>query len=182
MLGSGIMRFGACAACGLRLALGDDSANTGGRNDLFAQMRLALMLPRRDGGDFSAWPKPAAVFAAATQGGAAALGLHGKVGRIAPGQLADLVLLRAAAPACVAAAPTLDVLVQHAGPEHVDSVMVDGRWAMRSGVIVAFDEAAAIREAQAHAVAVQDRVAGNLPVLQAAMPAIAAALRDRVCG
>jgi cytosine/adenosine deaminase-related metal-dependent hydrolase len=121
------------------------------------------------------------VFAAATEGGAAALGLQGAVGRIAVGQLADLVLLRAADAACVAAAPTLDVLVQHAGPEHVDSVMVDGEWVMRGGNIVAFNEAAVILEAQAHAVALRERVAATLPVLQAAMPGIAAALGDRVC-
>jgi 5-methylthioadenosine/S-adenosylhomocysteine deaminase len=182
MLGSGVMRFGACAACGVRIALGSDSANTGGRNDLFAQMRLAMMLPRRDGGDFTAWPKPATVFAAATQGGAVALGVQGAVGRIAVGRLADVVLLRATASACVAAAPILDVLVQHAGPEHVDSVMVDGTWVMRAGTIVAFDEAAAIREAQTQAAAVRERVTANLPVIQAAMPGIAASLRELGCG
>jgi 5-methylthioadenosine/S-adenosylhomocysteine deaminase len=182
MLGSGVMRFGACAACGVRIALGNDSANTGGRHDLFAAMRLGMMLPRRDGGDFHDWPRPATMFAAATEGGAAALGLNGRLGRIAVGQLADLVLLDAAGVSCVAAAPTLDVLVQHAGPEHVDSVMVDGNWVMRSGRILAFDEAAVISEAKGHAAAVRERVAGGLPVLRAAMPEIAGGLQRRMCG
>ena len=174
MLGSGVMRWNACAACGVRLALGNDSANTGGRHDLFAQMRLALMLPRRDGGDAAAWPAPAAVFAAATQGGAAALGLHGTLGRIGPRQLADLVLLRATAAGTLVAAPTLDALVQHAGPEHVESVMIDGQWAMRAGRILAFDEAAALRDAQAQAAALHERAAVHLPALHAALPGLAA--------
>ena len=126
MLGGGVMRFGSCTACGLRLALGNDSANTAGRADHFAGMRLAMSLPRRDGGDFAAWPKPSEVFAAATAAGAAALGLKGQLGRIAEGQIADLVLVRAGQAGTLAARPALDVLVQHAGPEHVDSVMVDG--------------------------------------------------------
>jgi hypothetical protein len=39
--------------------------------------------------------------------------------------------------------------------------MVDGAWVMRGGVIVAFDEPAMIREAQAHAAALRERVAGT---------------------
>ena len=51
------MPWPACAACGLRVALGTDSANTGGRHDLFEIMRLAVMLPRREGGNPAAWPR-----------------------------------------------------------------------------------------------------------------------------
>jgi 5-methylthioadenosine/S-adenosylhomocysteine deaminase len=174
MLGSGMMRWCVCSACGVRLALGNDSANTGGRHDHFSQMRLALMLPRYESDSFSTWPRPAEVFLAATEGGAAALGLHGRLGRIAAGQLADLVLLRANDAASLAAEPTLDTLVQHAGPEHVQSVMVDGAWVMRDGRILAFDEAAALRAAYTAARALRERVAEKLPVLAAAMPDMAA--------
>ena len=174
MLGSGVMRLAQCAACGVRIALGNDSANTGGRHDHFATMRLALMLPSRDGRDFAAWPCPAEVFVAATEGGAAALGLHSQLGRIAAGQHAGLVLLRAGAAATLATQPSLDVLVQHAGPEQVDSVMVAGTWVMRSGHITAFDEAAALRDAQDQAALLRERVAAQLPVLRAAMPGITA--------
>jgi cytosine/adenosine deaminase-related metal-dependent hydrolase len=181
MLGSGVLRFGACAACGLRLGLGSDSANTGGRADLFAMMRLAMMLPRRDDGNFGTWPGADAVFAAATENGAAALGLKGRVGRIAEGQLADLVLVRAATAAGLAATPGLDVLVQHAGPEHVAAVMVGGEWVMRDGRILAFDETAMLAEAGEQARAVRARVANRMPVLMGAMPAMAARFL-RVCG
>jgi 5-methylthioadenosine/S-adenosylhomocysteine deaminase len=174
MLGSGLMRWCACAACGVRLALGNDSANTGGRYDHFSQMRLALMLPRHAGGDYSTWPRPREVFLAATESGAAALGLHGRVGRIVEGQLADLVLLRARGAGSLASEPTLDVLVLHAGAEDVRSVMIDGMWTMRDGRVLAFDEAAVLRDAEAQAMALHDRVAGRLALLTAAMPAMAA--------
>jgi 5-methylthioadenosine/S-adenosylhomocysteine deaminase len=174
MLGSGIMDLRGCRACGLRLALGTDSANTGGRHDLFAAMRLGLMLPRANDADFSTWPDAAQMLSAATEGGAAALGLKGRVGSIAAGQLADLVLVRAGDAGTVAGGYSLATLVQHAGPEHVDAVMIDGRWVLRGGRVLAFDEAAVLREAAAAAATLRERVAAALTPLQAEMPALAA--------
>ncbi len=46
MLGSGVLPFADSVEAGLTLALGTNSANTGGRHDLFEAMRLAIMLPR----------------------------------------------------------------------------------------------------------------------------------------
>lgn len=173
MLGSGVMPLGACRSCGLRVALGTDSANTGGRHDLWGVMRLAMMLPRRAGGDPALWPTGAQMLDMASAAGAAALGLHGQLGRIAPGQLADLVLVRSDAPGMLAFAPGCDALVQHAGPEAVDAVMVGGLWKMSAGRILAFDEAAALADA-AEAVAVLRRqVAGQWPKFAAAMPDVA---------
>jgi 5-methylthioadenosine/S-adenosylhomocysteine deaminase len=181
MLGSGIMNFCGCLSCGLRVALGTDSSNSGGRHDLFAIMRLGMMLPRAQGGDFTGWPDAARLFDAATQGGAAALGLKEELGRVAPGQLADLVLVRATGAATLAAKPSLATLVQHAGPEHVDAVMVDGRWVMRANRVLAFDEAAVLREAQAYVCMLRDRVAVPLTHLQATIPELASRFL-RVCG
>ena len=75
MLGSGIMPLGSCRACGLRVALGTDSANTGGRHDLWGVMRLAMMLPRRDGGDPASWPTGGEMLAHATEGGCGGIGI-----------------------------------------------------------------------------------------------------------
>jgi cytosine/adenosine deaminase-related metal-dependent hydrolase len=174
MLGSGVMSLRGCRACGLRVALGTDSANTGGRHDIFAVMRLAMMLPRGHDADFAAWPKPDAMLAAATEGGAAALGLKDRLGRIAPGQLADLVLVRAGDAGTLAGAASIATLVQHAGPEHVDAVMVDGRWVMRAGRIEAFDEAEMLRAAADYIGGLRERVAKGLAVLDGAMPEVAA--------
>ncbi len=181
MLGSGALNVNACRACGLRLGLGSDSANTGGRADMFALMRLAMMLPRRAEPDFAKWPDANTVFTAATEHGAAALGLAGQTGRIAQGQLADLVLVRANTAATVSASHNLDVLVQHAAPEHVASVMVDGAWVMRDGHILAFDEAAAISDAQSQAERLRDRNAPKMQTLLHEMPTMSARFL-RNCG
>ena len=149
MLGSGIMPLLEAQQAGLRVALGTDSANTGGRHDLFEAMRLALMLPRIGEPDHTRWPHGRDVLDMATRNGAAVLGLEDRAGRIAAGQLADLVLVRCRSVSTLALAPGQDVLVQHGGPEAVDSVMVDGRWVMRGQVLLAFDEAAALADAEA---------------------------------
>jgi 5-methylthioadenosine/S-adenosylhomocysteine deaminase len=176
MLGSGIMPLLDARRAGLRVALGTDSANTGGRHDLFEAMRLALMLPRVHDSDHARWPHGRDVLALATRNGAAVLGLEGQMGRIAPGQLADLVLVRCRAAGTLALATGEDALVQHAGPEAVDSVMVDGRWVMRRQVLLAFDEEAALADAEAAIAALRERTTANLATLDDALPVLAEAL------
>ena len=112
----------------------------------------------------------------ATRNGAAVLGLENRAGRIAVGQLADLVLVRCRTAGTLALEPGADALVQHGGPEWVDSVMVDGRWVMRGGVLLAFDEAAALADAETAIAALHQRTAAQLAMLDEALPALAQAL------
>jgi 5-methylthioadenosine/S-adenosylhomocysteine deaminase len=107
-------------------------------------MRLALMLPRPDTPDPRAWPRPARILDMATRGGARALGLAGRLGDLAPGYRADLVLLDPRDAALGGAAVTVPHLVQHASPGAVAAVMVEGRWVLRDRRILAFDEAAVL--------------------------------------
>jgi len=175
MLGSGIMPLLEARQAGLRVALGTDSANTGGRHDLFEAMRLALMLPRVGAPDHTRWPHGRDVLDMATRNGAAVLGLDSQAGRIGPGQLADLVLVRCRTSGTLALARGEDALVQHGGPEAVDSVMVDGRWLMRGQVLLAFDEAAALADAETAIAALHERTASKLAMLDGALPALALA-------
>jgi 5-methylthioadenosine/S-adenosylhomocysteine deaminase len=182
MLGSGIMPLLDTRRAGLRIALGTDSANTGGRHDLFEAMRLALMLPRVGERDHAHWPQGRDVLDMATQHGAAVLGLENRAGWIRIGQLADLVLVRCRTAGTLALAPREDALVQHGGPEFVDSVMVDGRWVLRRQALLAFDEAAALADAEAAIAALQERTAAQLAMLDEALPALAQALPDTDSG
>jgi 5-methylthioadenosine/S-adenosylhomocysteine deaminase len=172
MLGSGIMPLLDTRRVGLRVALGTDSANTGGRHDLFEAMRMALMLSRVGERDHAHWPHGRDVLDMATRNGAAVLGLEDRMGRIAAGQLADLVLVRCRTAGTLALAPGEDALVQHGGPEWVDSVMVDGRWLMREQELLAFDEAAALADAEAAIAALHERTVAKLAMLDGALPAL----------
>jgi 5-methylthioadenosine/S-adenosylhomocysteine deaminase len=98
----------------------------------------------------------------ATRGGARALGLAGRLGELAPGHRADLVLLDPRCAALAGAAVTLPQFVQHASGAAVAAVMVEGRWVLRDGRILTFDEDAVL-----------DRLAALGPeLLAAAGPAL----------
>ena len=100
------------------------------------------------------------------------------LGRIAPGRLADLVLVRQDAASTLALAGTEAALVQHGGPETVEAVMVDGRWLMRDRRIVAFDEAAAIGAARDAIAGIRERTAALVGTVAAAIPRLAARLAE----
>ena len=177
MLGSGLLAFQDCRRRGIRLALGTDSANTGGRHDLFDAMRLAMMLHRRPELDPADWPRAETVVEMATRNGAAVLGHADRLGRIAPGCAADLVLIRRRTSPHLLLADTVEGFVLHAGRDGVAAVMIDGAWVLREGRILAFDEDAAIRDAAAAQDALRARVGRDPERIAAALPHIAAALR-----
>jgi 5-methylthioadenosine/S-adenosylhomocysteine deaminase len=177
MLGSGILPLAESRAAGLAVAIGTDSANTGGRHDLWEAMRLAMMLPRISGLGHEAWPRGRDVLDMATRNGAAVLGLRQSLGRIAPGQLADLVLVRREAASTLALDASEAALVQHGGPETVDAVMADGRWLKRDGRIVAFDEAETIAAAGEAMVRLRERTAAIHGTVATVIPDLADRLR-----
>jgi cytosine/adenosine deaminase-related metal-dependent hydrolase len=176
MLGSGAMPFAEYRARGVAMALGSDSANTGGSANLFELMRLAMMLPRLAGGDCAAWPTAREVFRMATEGGAAMLGRR-DLGRLAPGAAADLVLLDPSGAELGAAQAGVDTIVQHGSPGAVRAVMIDGSWVYRDGRILAFDEDAVRREFAARAPAILAAAAESLALTREALPAVAKALK-----
>jgi 5-methylthioadenosine/S-adenosylhomocysteine deaminase len=163
------------------MALGSDSANTGGRADPFEIMRLAAMLPRLGqpvAADAAAFrPGAREVFQLATEGGAAVLGLSAEAGRLAPGRLADIALVSLAGPEMAALEPSVELLVRHASPSCVVATMVDGVWAYRDGRVLAFDEAAVRREIATQAAELRDRAAAERAIAADAARIFAPQLR-----
>src|SRR5262245_1470362 len=170
MLGSGRLPLPAMLERGVPLALGTDSSNSGGRHDLFEVMRLALMLPRPDTAEPRGWPSARQVLEMATIGGARAIGQAGAVGRIEPGQRADLVLIDPRGAALAGAPVTVPHLVQHGTAAAVSAVMIDGRWVLRDGRILAFDEAAVLEQASAIATEIRAAAGPALALAETAAP------------
>jgi 5-methylthioadenosine/S-adenosylhomocysteine deaminase len=168
MLGSGTMPLVDYLKRGIAVALGSDSANTGGAANLFEVMRLALMLPRPTTANEADWPTPQTVFGLASAGGARALGIE--AGRIEVGKLADLVLLRLDTALMAAPEPSLAALVQHAGPHAVEATMVGGRFVYRGGKVLAFDETDVLRRYQERAEAIVGAAADRLRLAERAEP------------
>ena len=89
----------------------------------------------------------------ATMGGARALGLEHEIGSLEAGKKADLIILDARRTGLAPLLNPVPALVYHASPQHVDSVMVEGRFLVEGGRVLPVDEEAIVEEASraAHA-------------------------------
>jgi cytosine/adenosine deaminase-related metal-dependent hydrolase len=97
---------------------------------------------------YEQWPGAKDILDAATQGGAAALGLSDRLGKLAPGQLADIVLLDLDAPSFFPLHDPYLHLVYCEQGESVDTVIVHGQVVVQHGVVQTVDEAEIRREAR----------------------------------
>jgi 5-methylthioadenosine/S-adenosylhomocysteine deaminase len=150
-LGCGAADYAAMRAAGMRLALGGDDCELQDDRDPWAELRLFATLA--GSGAIASPPSPLAAerLDAVTEAGARALGLTGRIGRVAPGFAADLVALDpgpALSPWCDPDAPLLDVLMARATGRDVRMTMVGGRILYRDGVFPHLD----LRDAEAEAV------------------------------
>lgn len=147
-LKSGTLDLNAALAAGLPVALGIDEAGINDDRDMLQEMRLALTLHRPAGHDA---PSPAAadVLRMATEHGAATTPFDGRIGRLAAGMLADIVLLdwkRVTWPWQDPDMPLVDVLVRRAGAGAVETVIVGGRSIYDQGRFLRVDREAVLHE------------------------------------
>lgn len=129
---------------GVNLALGLDSNSLSDRPDLFQEMRLALYLHRRPDTAFEP-PTARQVLRIATVGGARVTGWGDQIGQLTIGSRADAVLLRLDRIATPYVAPEVDgvdLVVQRAGREAVDAVVIDGEVVLRDGKLLVIDREA----------------------------------------
>lgn len=131
--------LGAYVAEGVRIALGTDTHP----QNLLEEMRTAELLARAAAGPRHACDT-AAVFHAATVGGAELLG-RPDLGRIAPGARADLVRCTLAHPAMQPGRDPLRALIHVAAERAVRDVWVDGAQVVAEGEVLTIDRAAAAR-------------------------------------
>ncbi len=148
-LGSGRMRLDRMLLGGVRVGLATDGSGSNDNQNMFESMRMSGLIHNRSEADYRDWPAPGQILKAATANGAHALGLGGKVGSIAPGQFADLVLLTMES---FHFAPLNDPVNQVVFCENgmsVRDVMVDGRWVVRGAKLLTIDETALYSRARA---------------------------------
>jgi cytosine/adenosine deaminase-related metal-dependent hydrolase len=128
-LKSGTADLNAFLAAGIPVALGIDEAGINDDRDMLQEMRLALTLHRPAGHGAPA-PGAAQVLRMATEHGAATTPFAGRIGRLAPGSAADIVLLdaeRLTRPWQDPSTPLTDVIVRRARPDAVSTVLIGGR-------------------------------------------------------
>jgi cytosine/adenosine deaminase-related metal-dependent hydrolase len=125
--GEHLRHFGRYRSRGVRMAMGTDVAP----HNIIEEMRLAILLARGVARDIAA-ADTAAVFHAATVGGADSLG-RPDLGRLAAGAAADVVLVDLAHPQMVPPRDPLRSLVFHAADRAVRHVFVAGRQVLKDG-------------------------------------------------
>jgi 5-methylthioadenosine/S-adenosylhomocysteine deaminase len=163
-MGEGIARARDLLDAGVVVGLGHDSTEGNNTSDLFEVMRTAAYLQRASRVDPTSLSADEAL-AMATRNGARALGVE--AGVVAPGALADLIVVDARAdffdPGWEPYRRNLPArLVFSTSGSRVDTTIVDGKVVVRDGCLVTGDPGEIVREARQAVEALMDR-AGIAP-------------------
>jgi 5-methylthioadenosine/S-adenosylhomocysteine deaminase len=159
-LGAGIAATREMVDAGVRVGIGTDSPSSSDTQNMFEAMRWASYLSRIANTDYRRWLSAEEVFTLATQGSASVLGMSDRIGRLAPGYRADIVLLDLRRPDFVPLNDALLQLVFSEAGAGVDTVMIDGRIVLDRGRMVTVDEEKVRRAAEAAATRLKEANAG----------------------
>jgi 5-methylthioadenosine/S-adenosylhomocysteine deaminase len=135
-LGGGIAPLVAMLARGIPVCLGTDAAGANSRQSVYEEMRMAALLAKavaRDAEVISAEQ----VLALGTAAGGRALRLP--VGVIAPGQLADFVLIDLTALSLAPRATATHNLIYSMQPDAISAVIVGGQTVVEGGEVIGLD-------------------------------------------
>lgn len=155
-------------ARGVNVGLGIDNYFA----DFFEVLRAAVTMARIRAEDATVLVARDAL-EMATLGGARALGLADEVGSLEPGKKADLMILDGQRTGLAPVQNPIPALVYHASPQHVEAVMVEGRFLVEAGAVLPVDEAAVIDEANRAAKAAWGRFVARYGGTLAESPAAA---------
>ncbi|WP_234261797.1 amidohydrolase family protein [Halomonas sp. MCCC 1A11062] len=139
-LGSGLMPMRALLDAGVNVSLGTDGCGSLESTDMLRVVANTALIHKLRGEDYQRWIGAEEALKAATQGGARALGLEDRLGRITPGQKADLVLYRLDAPAFTPLNDPLRQLVFGESGIGIDSVFVEGVQVVSEGRLTRLDQ------------------------------------------
>lgn len=148
MWGHGSMVHGRHAELFLRggnIALGSDSSNWSNDFDLWRQASLAVLTARDVGQDRSRLVAEDG-FEMATLNGARAVGMEGRIGSLAPGKCADIVIHTLNRPEIQPVTDRLRGLFYSSRSKSIHTVIINGRVILEAGQFTALDERELLRE------------------------------------
>ena len=156
MLGSGIQPVRELLDAGVNVSLGSDGSCSTSTVNMLIAVGSAAALSKIRGDDYSGWLSAREALAAATLGGARALGFEGSLGVLKVGALADLAAYRTDT---VTFTPLNDPVRQLVYAERgagLDFTMVAGAVAMRDGALTLIDEGRILAEISAEMSSLQE--------------------------
>lgn len=147
--------FDSYLRAGVKIGLGTDTYPL----DIVSEMRYASLISRLVEKNASA-ARPAAVFNAATIGGADALG-RSDLGRLAEGAKGDVVIVGLRTTRYGLVRDPINALVEYAGGADVETVLVDGEVVIQNGRSTRIDENELLAQAEVTAQRAWDNWAGR---------------------
>ncbi|MCB9420016.1 MAG: amidohydrolase family protein [Ardenticatenaceae bacterium] len=147
-LGSGVMPFRKLRKAGIPICLGSDEAIAEDTANMWTIGKLAGLLHNISDPEYHNWPQAREILWSLTRGGARAMRNEGRVGVLAPGYEADLILLDLNT---LTFTPLNDIYRQLVYSETGSSVrltIVAGQVVMKDGQLLTIDEKAIKQEAR----------------------------------
>jgi 5-methylthioadenosine/S-adenosylhomocysteine deaminase len=139
-LGSGRFPLVEARKSGVRVALGSDGSASNDTQNMFGVLKMTGLMHNQPDNDYRQWPQPLEILEMTTLGGAAALGQSAELGQLAPGYLADLVLLNLdSTPFLPLRDPYLHLVYCEHG-ESVQTSIVHGAVVVEQGIVATVDE------------------------------------------
>jgi 5-methylthioadenosine/S-adenosylhomocysteine deaminase len=137
-LGAGMADTRAMLDRRVNLGIGTDGANCSDNQNMYEAMRLASFVSKVQGRDWRRWLSTREAALAATEGSARLLGFD-RVGRIAPGYKADLVMLDLDHPNWLPFNDPVNQLVHTEDGNAVHSVMIGGHMVVENRRVLTLD-------------------------------------------
>jgi cytosine/adenosine deaminase-related metal-dependent hydrolase len=145
-IGFGFPPTGEFLAAGVPVGLSVDTTELSGNADMFAIMKAIQNVENARALDEFKLP-PRRVLELATIEGARSMGMDARIGSLAPGKRADLIMVNTRDINLAVPGDPAHMLVEAVQPANVDTVMVDGRILKRGGKLMAIDTARVASEA-----------------------------------
>jgi 5-methylthioadenosine/S-adenosylhomocysteine deaminase len=156
-LGMGLTPIAALRQAGIPVGLATDGAVSNNTLDIFESLRLMAMLQKHETRDPEVMTIPEALDIA-TRGSAAVIGLSDKIGQLAPGYLADVILVDMCGSHYQPLHSLTASLVYNTRPSDVQTVIVDGQIIMRDRQILTLDKTQIIKEVNKNMARLAQRV------------------------
>jgi 5-methylthioadenosine/S-adenosylhomocysteine deaminase len=155
-IGFGFPPTGELLAAGVPVGLSVDTTELSGNADMFAIMKAIQNVENARALDEFKLPARR-VLELATIEGARSMRMDSRIGSLAPGKRADLIMVNARDLNLAVFSDPAHMLVEATLPSNVDTVMIDGRILKRGGKLVATDTARIASEASAALTALRKR-------------------------
>jgi 5-methylthioadenosine/S-adenosylhomocysteine deaminase len=157
-LGMGLTPIKALREAGISVGLASDGAVSNNTLDILESLRLMAMLQKHEARDPEVMTIPEALDIA-FNGSAAVLNMGEKIGRLAPGYLADIVLVDMSGAHHQPLHSMSASLVYNARASDVQTVMVNGRLLMKNRQLLTIDKAEVIQRVNKN----MERLAQRVP-------------------